>query len=289
MPVAEALDAVVAALRDAGSITAEEPYTHYGPVLAPLRRADRAADLAAVVLRACTSSPRRHRGRRGDEVRITPELLEARLSGLDARASGRGASRASSGGATSFRSGTGVPARRRSSRRPIRSRCADCDGALRRDPDVLDTWFSSALWPFATLGWPEDTPELRAFYPTDLLSTARDIIFLWVARMVMMRGRVHRRDPVQRRVHPLGDPGARRPPHVEVASAPGIDPLDEIDGTAPTRSASACWRCRRRQDVRFSEAKVQQGRDLANKMWNASRLILLNAAEAPGQARAASA
>src|SRR5436190_18336114 len=55
-----------------------------------------------------------------------------------------------------------------------------------RDPDVLDTWFSSALWPFATLGWPEDTPELRAFYPTDVLSTARDILFLWVARMVMM-------------------------------------------------------------------------------------------------------
>ena len=70
-----------------------------------------------------------------------------------------------------------------------------------RDPDVLDTWFSSALWPFATLGWPDDTAELRAFYPTDVLSTARDILFLWVARMVMMgleftgevpfRGRLH--------------------------------------------------------------------------------------------------
>ena len=55
-----------------------------------------------------------------------------------------------------------------------------------RDPDVLDTWFSSGLWPFATLGWPEDTPELRAFYPTDVLSTGRDILFLWVARMVML-------------------------------------------------------------------------------------------------------
>ena len=65
-------------------------------------------------------------------------------------------------------------------------RCGACGGELRRDPDVLDTWFSSALWPFATLGWPEDTPELRAFYPTDVNSTARDIIFLWVARMVMM-------------------------------------------------------------------------------------------------------
>ena len=65
-------------------------------------------------------------------------------------------------------------------------RCGACDGELRRDEDVLDTWFSSALWPFATLGWPEETPALRAWYPTDVLSTARDIIFLWVARMVMM-------------------------------------------------------------------------------------------------------
>jgi valyl-tRNA synthetase len=65
-------------------------------------------------------------------------------------------------------------------------KCPTCGGALTRDPDVLDTWFSSALWPFATLGWPQETPELKAFYPTDVLSTARDIIFLWVARMVMM-------------------------------------------------------------------------------------------------------
>ena len=65
-------------------------------------------------------------------------------------------------------------------------RCGLCGDELRRDPDVLDTWFSSALWPFATLGWPDDTPELRAFYPTDVNSTAREIIFLWVARMVMM-------------------------------------------------------------------------------------------------------
>ena len=66
-----------------------------------------------------------------------------------------------------------------------------------RDPDVLDTWFCSALWPFATLGWPDETPELRAFYPTDVLSTARDILFLWVARMVMMGLRVRRRHPVR--------------------------------------------------------------------------------------------
>src|SRR4029453_6482070 len=64
--------------------------------------------------------------------------------------------------------------------------CGACGGALRQDDDVLDTWFSSALWPFATLGWPDDTPDLSAFYPTDLLVTARDILYLWVARMIMM-------------------------------------------------------------------------------------------------------
>ena len=65
-------------------------------------------------------------------------------------------------------------------------RCGACGGELRRDEDVLDTWFSSALWPFATLGWPDtDADTFKAFFPTDVLSTARDIIFLWVARMVM--------------------------------------------------------------------------------------------------------
>ena len=78
-----------------------------------------------------------------------------------------------------------------------------------RDPDVLDTWFSSALWPFATLGWPEETPELERFYPTQVLSTARDIIFLWVARMVMMGIEYMGEEPVPRRLHPLGHPGRR--------------------------------------------------------------------------------
>jgi hypothetical protein len=113
---------------------------------------------------------------------------------------------------------------RRASRR---SAAAPATVPLRQDEDVLDTWFSSALWPFATLGWPEQTPELAAFYPTDVLVTARDIIFLWVARMIMMglefTGEC--RSPTSTS---LGHPGARRPPHVEVARH-GIDPLEEID------------------------------------------------------------
>ena len=86
-----------------------------------------------------------------------------------------------------------------------------------RDPDVLDTWFSSGLWPFATLGWPDDTPELRAFYPTDVLSTGRDILFLWVARMVMLGIEFTGAGAVLRRLQPLDDPGPGRAPDVQVA------------------------------------------------------------------------
>ena len=93
--------------------------------------------------------------------------------------------------------------------------CGSCGGSLRRDEDVLDTWFSSALWPFATLGWPDDTPELRAFYPTDVLSTARDIIYLWVARMIMTGLEFPGEVPFSDVLHPLGDPGPRRAAHVE--------------------------------------------------------------------------
>src|SRR5207247_9258731 len=98
-----------------------------------------------------------------------------------------------------------------------------------RDPDVLDTWFSSALWPFATLGWPDDTPELRAFYPTDALVTARDILFLWVARMVMLglefAGDVPFHDVY---VHPvIQAPDGRR---MSKSLGTGIDPLALIEG-----------------------------------------------------------
>ena len=94
-------------------------------------------------------------------------------------------------------------------------RCGACGGELRQEEDVLDTWFSSALWPFATLGWPDDTPELRAFYPTSFLTTAREILFLWVARMIMMGLEIPRRGPLSRRLRPLGDPGPRREADVE--------------------------------------------------------------------------
>src|SRR3954464_4505358 len=147
-----------------------------------------------------------------------------------------------------------------------------------RDPDVLDTWFSSALWPFATLGWPEETPELRAFYPTDVLVTGRDIIFLWVARMVMMglefTGEIPFTDvPINSIIQ--SPQGKRR----SKSLGTGIDPLDEIETHGADALRFGLLAMSSTQDVRYSPQRVKQGEDLANKLWNASRLILLGAAE----------
>ena len=158
-------------------------------------------------------------------------------------------------------------------------RCGACDGELRRDEDVLDTWFSSGLWPFATLGWPEETPELRAWYPTDVLSTARDIIFLWVARMVMMglefTGEVPFSDVNIHSV--IQAPDGRR---MSKSLGTGIDPLEAIDQLGADALRFGLLAMSSSQDVRYSDVKVSQGRDLANKLWNASRLILMNAGDA---------
>ena len=158
-------------------------------------------------------------------------------------------------------------------------RCGACDGELRRDEDVLDTWFSSALWPFATLGWPDDTPELRAFYPTDVLVTARDIIFLWVARMVMMGQEFIERESRSTDVYItpiIQAPDGRR---MSKSLGTGIDPLDEIDAHGADAVRFGLLAMASSQDVRYSAEKIQQGQQLANKMWNASRLVLLNAAD----------
>jgi valyl-tRNA synthetase len=146
-----------------------------------------------------------------------------------------------------------------------------------RDPDVLDTWFSSALWPFATLGWPEQTPELRAFYPTDALVTGRDIIFLWVARMVMMglefTGEIPFSDvPINAIIQ---SPEGRR---MSKSLGTGIDPLEEIDAHGADALRFGLLAMASHQDVKYSPQRVRQGRDLANKLWNASRMILLGAA-----------
>ena len=165
-----------------------------------------------------------------------------------------------------------------------------------RDPDVLDTWFSSGIWPFVTLGWPDQTAALKAFYPTDVLSTARDILFLWVARMVMFGlefvGDIPFDDVY---VHPvIQAPDGRR---MSKSLGTGIDPLYLIDGGPrppvfeeggdfPAYGADAVrWgllASSSTQDVRFNEERVAQGRQLANKLWNASRLVLLRVPEGVG-------
>jgi len=157
-------------------------------------------------------------------------------------------------------------------------RCGACGGELRQEADVLDTWFSSAIWPFATLGWPEDTPELRAFYPTSFLTTAREILFLWVARMIMT-GLEFADDVPFDDVYVHSVIQARDGRRMSKSLGTGIDPLEEIDVHGADALRFGLLAMSSTQDVRYSDAKVQQGRDLSNKLWNASRLILLNAAE----------
>ncbi len=153
--------------------------------------------------------------------------------------------------------------------------CAECGSAeLTRDPDVLDTWFSSALWPFATLGWPDDTPELRRYYPGSVDSTARDIIFLWVNRMVMagveLMGDIPFRDVI---IHStILDQDGRR---MSKSKGTGLDPVELIDTHGADATRYGLLKMSSTQDVRFTPAPIEEGRRLANKLWNASRLLLL--------------
>ncbi len=156
------------------------------------------------------------------------------------------------------------------------SHCPSCNsGELERDPDVLDTWFSSALWPFATLGWPDDTPRLRAFYPGHALFTARDIINLWVARMVMtgiaFAGEIPFQDVI---IHPtvLAADGRR----MSKSLGTGVDPLDLIARHGADATRYGLLKMSSTQDVKFAEGMIEEGRGLCNKLWNAARLILLN-------------
>ncbi len=159
-------------------------------------------------------------------------------------------------------------------------RCPKCGGtALTQDSDVLDTWFSSALWPFATLGWPKDTPELRYFYPGDVLISDRGILLLWIARMIMLG--LHFMDAV---------------PFTDVYVAPtvmtldgrrmsrslgtGIDPMEMVEargyGADAVRFALVSRCAQAQQDLRFSEKMIADVRNFNTKIWNATRFVLLN-------------
>ena len=155
--------------------------------------------------------------------------------------------------------------------------CPHCGGPVRQDPDVLDTWFSSGLWPFSTLGWPETTPELKTYYPTSVLVTGYDILFFWVARMAMfglkVMGEVPFRDVY---IHTL----VRDAEGQKMSKTKGnvIDPLLFMDqyGTDAFRFTLAALAVSSVRDVRIAENRVEGSRNFANKLWNAARLVLSN-------------
>jgi valyl-tRNA synthetase len=145
---------------------------------------------------------------------------------------------------------------------------------LRQDEDVLDTWFSSALWPFSTLGWPEETSDLKTFYPTSVLVTARDIIFLWVSRMVMEGLRFVGQTPFYD-VLVTGTIFDKHGQRMSKTKGNGVDPLDVFDkyGVDATRLTLASIGS---TDTRWNDAQVESYRNFANKIWNAARFCLMN-------------
>ncbi|HEX3010474.1 MAG TPA: valine--tRNA ligase [Syntrophomonadaceae bacterium] len=155
--------------------------------------------------------------------------------------------------------------------------CAKCgSNNLKQDEDVLDTWFSSALWPFSTLGWPDKTADLEHFYPTSVLVTGRDIIFFWVARMIFS-GIAHTGQVPFREVniHGLILDGQGRKMSKSLGN--GIDPLEVIQKYgADTLRFSLITGVTPGNDVRFHWEKIENTRNFANKIWNASRFVLMN-------------
>jgi valyl-tRNA synthetase len=281
LPVAEAQKTVVAALEEQGLISRTEPYLHTVPFsqrsgeriepLISLQWFMRMDELARPAIEAVRSGRIEFHPERWTRVymdwmeNIRPWVLSRQLWW-----------------------GHRIPVWYRGDETYVGVSAPEGEG-WERDPDVLDTWFSSALWPFATLGWPGDTPELRAFYPTDVLVTARDIIFLWVARMIMMGlefvGEVPFDDV---HIHSIIQaPDGRR---MSKSLGTGIDPMDLMNGGPrppvfaeggdfPAYGADALrWgllAMSSSQDVRFAEDKIAQGFQLTNKLWNAARLIIL--------------
>jgi valyl-tRNA synthetase len=155
--------------------------------------------------------------------------------------------------------------------------CAECGSTeLTRETDVLDTWFSAALWPFATLGWPDETPELERYYPGDVSSTAREIIRLWENRMIFsgleLLGDIPFTDVI---IHStVLAPDGRR---MSKSLGTGIDPMEPIEKHGADATRYGLLKISSTQDVRFSYGAIEEGRKLANKLWNVSRLILQRA------------
>ncbi|MFN2433453.1 MAG: valine--tRNA ligase, partial [Gemmatimonadota bacterium] len=158
--------------------------------------------------------------------------------------------------------------------------CPACGSAdLRQDDDVLDTWFSSALWPFSTLGWPEDTDDYRTYYPTDLLVSGPDILFFWIARMVMFGLQFTGREPF-RDVHLTGIVRDAQGRKMSKSAGNQLDPMDLIEGYgADALRFTLMFVAAPGTDLQLAPDKVEIGRNFANKLWNASRYVLLNLGE----------
>ena len=154
--------------------------------------------------------------------------------------------------------------------------CPACGGSVRQDPDVLDTWFSSALWPFSTMGWPEKTKLLDRFYPTSVLVTGYDIIFFWVARMITM-GLEFQGDIPFRHVFIHGLVRDSQGRKMSKSLGNGIDPLEVIEQYgADTLRFTLVTGNTPGNDMRFYWERVESSRNFANKIWNASRFVLMN-------------
>ena len=155
---------------------------------------------------------------------------------------------------------------------------------LLRDPDVLDTWFSSGLWPFSTLGWPDKTPELDFYYPTSTLVTARGIIYFWVARMVMLGEKMLGKEPFSD-VYIHGTVLDEKGKIMSKSLGNGIDPLDVIQlyGADALRFTLATM-CTEGQDLKISMKRFEMGRNFTNKVWNATRYVLTGMDSAQVQA-----
>ena len=265
MSVADCQAAVIADLREAGALRAEHPYTHTVPFsdrsgarVEPLISLQWFADMTSLAEPAIAAV---EQGR----VRFTPErwgdvylkwMREIRPWCLSRQ----------------LWWGHQLPVWYRGEEVHVGLEAPEGDG-WERDQDVLDTWFSSALWPFATLGWPERTAELERFYPNQVLSTARDIIFLWVARMVMM-GLEYMDDVPFSDVYihsVIQAPDGRR---MSKSLGTGIDPVDVIDEHGADALRFGLLMMSSTQDVRFNHDRVGQGRQLVTKLWNATRLVV---------------
>jgi valyl-tRNA synthetase len=162
--------------------------------------------------------------------------------------------------------------------------CSECNStALRQDPDVLDTWFSSGLWPFSTLGWPEDTPSLRRWYPTSVLVTGFDIIFFWVARMMMM-GLKFMGDVPFREVYIHALVRDQHGQKMSKSKGNVVDPLVVMDtyGTDAFRFALVAFAAMGR-DIKLAEDRIEGYRNFMNKLWNAARFVLMQLEYRPAE------